>query len=79
MSKSLPASASLEQLKKQAKDLLSAFKDDDPSAVSRFRQHLPRLTNHTAPRLSDAQLVVAREYGFASWSKLKAHVQAAPR
>ena len=31
-----------------------------------------------AATLADAQHAVAREYGFASWPKLKAHVEAAP-
>src|SRR5262245_14641575 len=29
-------------------------------------------------KLSDAQLVVARQYGFLSWAKLKAHVESMP-
>ena len=39
--------------------------------LSRLRAQNPNAT------LSDAQHVLAGEYGFASWPKLKAHVEAA--
>lgn len=83
MPKSLPATPSLKQLRKQAKDLLSSFQQNDTTAADRFQQHLPRPTNaspfissETTVNLSDAQLVIAREYGFASWPKLKLYVEA---
>jgi hypothetical protein len=43
------------------------------------KELLPAL-RRTAPdcRLADAQRVLASEYGFSSWSELKAHVQALP-
>jgi hypothetical protein len=50
----------------------------DSDAVLRFRVAHPRINPSAAPdqaRLSDAQLVLAREYGFASWQKLKRHVE----
>jgi ankyrin repeat protein len=82
MPKSLPAAPSLKQLRKQAKDLLSSFQQNDAAAADRFKQHLPRPANAspatssvTTVNLSDAQLVIAREYGFASWPKLKIHVE----
>jgi hypothetical protein len=81
MSKSLPATPNLEHLRKQAKDLLAAYQDDDSTAVSLFQQHLPRsvgalpANRPSGFKLSDAQLVLAREYGFPSWPKLKSHVQ----
>jgi hypothetical protein len=41
------------------------------------RQRLRRLQLHEpGAQLADAQHAVAREYGFASWPKLKAHVDA---
>ena len=83
MSKSLSAAPSLKQLRKQAKDLFSSFQQNDTAATDRFQQHLPRLANVspvttsvTTVNLSDAQLVIAREYGFASWPKLKLHAEA---
>ncbi len=49
---SLPAAVSLEQLRKQAKDLRRA-------------RSIP---------LAEAQLLIARRYGFASWPRLRAYV-----
>ena len=45
----------------------------------RFRQQDPRsgLAEHLS--LADAQLVIAREYGFESWAKLKNRVEASAR
>jgi len=39
------------------------------------KEHLTRLkADHPATKLAEAQLAVAREYGFTSWRALKAHV-----
>lgn len=62
----------LEQLKKQAKDLLKAWRKGDSAALSRvavldFQQHTPRL--HLA------QLIIARELGYSGWTQLKAWVE----
>lgn len=73
MSKSLPPKPNLEQLKKQAKSLLASFHNNDATAASLFNQHLPLPKDKI--QLSDSQLVLAREYGFSSWAKLKAHVE----
>lgn len=77
MSKSLPARPNLEQLKNQAKDLHKSLKSGDSFGLDRFRQIQPKRANTTGASfsLSDAQLVIAREYGFASWTKLKEHVE----
>jgi ankyrin repeat protein len=69
----LPAAANLEQLRKQAKDLLRAHRAGDPGAVERFTASHPAPAE--PPRLTDAQLVVAREYGFPSWPRLNAYVR----
>src|SRR6266536_4418215 len=81
MSKSLPPRPNLEQLKNQAKELLKHCKAGDPEALKRFQEHHPQSYNDTESVgrfrrlvLSDAQLVIAREYGFASWPKLKEQV-----
>src|SRR5437868_1736904 len=63
----LPLRASLEQLRKQAKDLLRLVRKGDSSATARMRDHKPLLD---APKLADAQFVIAREYGFESWTRL---------
>jgi len=69
----LPRQPSLEQLRKQAKDLLESYRSGVPAAgaeVNRFASH----RNDVPFALSDAQRVIARAYGFASWPKLKAFV-----
>jgi ankyrin repeat protein len=70
--RNLPPDPSLEQQKKQAKELLHALRAGDVDARARFRRHLPDKPRLT---LADAQLVLAREYGFESWARLKAHIE----
>jgi ankyrin repeat protein len=65
----LPARPDLGQLHHQAKDLLRAAQRGDPDAVARISAVSGRLI------LSSAQLALAREYGFASWAKLKLEVE----
>jgi ankyrin repeat protein len=68
----LPGEASLEQLRKQAKDLLRGIRAGDAAARAEMAGRYP---GGTAPfSLSEAQLAVARRYGFASWARLKQHV-----
>jgi ankyrin repeat protein len=74
--RNLPPNPSLDQQKKQAKELLRALRAGDTDARARFRQHLPDKPRLT---LADAQLVIAREYGFASWALLKAHIEQGER
>jgi hypothetical protein len=76
---SLPARPSLEQLRKQAKELLKAYRADDPAAVARLHSHHPRGASENRVALADAQLILAREYGFPSWAKLKHHVASLQR
>lgn len=64
----LPARPDLDQLKHQAKDLLQAAQSGDDAATARIRAVSGQL------KLASAQLAVAREYGFASWAKLKIEV-----
>src|SRR5262245_27126718 len=63
----------LDQLKRQAKDLLKAFVAGDAAAVAEVNAHYGRATAATFA-LSDAQLVLARAHGYESWPKLKAYV-----
>ena len=63
----------LEQLKRQSKELLAAFRAADVAAVN----EVTALYDDPEPvtfALHDAQLVIARSYGFDSWPKLKAYV-----
>jgi hypothetical protein len=68
----LPARPSFEQLQKQAKDFIRQYRAGDPDAAERFRVARPS----SAFTLADAQFVIAREYGFESWAKLKRHIEA---
>lgn len=65
----LPDRPDLDQLRRQARELLRAATRDEPSAVARLRAVSDRVT------LSAAQLAVAREYGYRNWSALKAEVE----
>ena len=76
---SLPERPSLEQLRKQAKELLKNYRADDDAAAARFRAHRPRVSSEKSAALADAQFVLAREYGFASWAKLKHYVESLQR
>ena len=68
----LPARPNLEHLKKQARQLLRGILQEDASAVDRFRE--AQVTHAPTVRLAQAQLVIAREYGFHSWANLKIQV-----
>jgi hypothetical protein len=69
-SKSLPARPSLESLRKQAKKLARDIAAGDAGAIARARAHLPKVDLPLTQR--NAQLVIAREYGFAGWQDLTA-------
>ena len=79
----LPPRPHIEHLKKQAKDLLNAHRAGERAALERIAESLPALAGrtpeqvqHAALALHDAQSVIAREYGFRSWSELRAAVAA---
>lgn len=80
--RALPPNPDLEQYKKQAKELLKACTDAQPEALARIRNHHPRLLHapdleaeRTAFKLSDAQIVIAREHAFESWPKFAMHIR----
>jgi len=66
----------LDQLKRQAKELLDAFRAGEPDANAEVAAHY-RDSDRATFALHDAQLVIARAYGFESWPKLKAFVEGA--
>lgn len=76
----LPARPSLDQLRKQAKERLDEMRlaargtGSDATAVDAGAADVTNATGAANPRLSDAQLAVARDYGFASWPRLVHHV-----
>jgi ankyrin repeat protein len=71
----------LEQQKKQARELLRAVRAGNEAAIFRLRRHHSRWTTvdeatlRQLVALHDAQFVLAREQGFASWPKLKAYAE----
>ncbi len=71
----LPAHPNLEHLKKQARKLLREFLRDDPAAVARFRDAASAPPAGRSAKLADALHVVAGEYGFESWPRLKARLE----
>lgn len=77
--RALPASPNLEQQRKQARELLRAARAAEPEALRRLREHHPRFDESGRLALADAQLVIAREYGFASWPRLKAFIDQVSR
>jgi hypothetical protein len=63
----------VEQYKRRAKELLKCARLGDAKALGRFAEHHPEqdslLRQHPGIKLADAQLVVARDNGFASWPR----------
>lgn len=82
MTTRLPSSASLEQLRNQAKDILQAHRDSNPSCFPVLR-HLKQFEGSSDARilatevgLQQVQFALAMEYGFPTWTALKKHVEA---
>ena len=87
----LPSRPNVQQYKKQAKELLEAWKSGDSDARQRITTFHPRLSKlpqkkaqiessrPTALVLADAHLVLAREHGFESWPKFSGHIEALNR
>ena len=80
--KRLPSHPNLDHLKYQAKDLLKAHAVRSPEAAQRIREFHPRFHRASDPEifdvrlsLNEAQLTIAREYGFPSWTRLKRHIE----
>ncbi len=78
----LPSNPNLDHLKYQARDLLKEHTARTPGVAQRVREFHPHFSKATDAEifdarlsLSDAQLAIAREYGFTSWARLKAHIE----
>jgi catechol 2,3-dioxygenase-like lactoylglutathione lyase family enzyme len=76
----------LENLKKQAKLILRRHRERHDLVAAQIRAHLPRFLNSpdseilaASFKLSDAQQIVARQHGFASWQALKTGRSHTPR
>jgi ankyrin repeat protein len=69
MPKTLGPRANLDTLRKDAKRWLKALRNGDPAAAERLRAAWPDAPGQ--PALREVQHALAREFGFASWAKLK--------
>lgn len=81
MTTSLPERPDLDQLRRQAKDLLKAQKKGDPQVCTLLR-NLHRFSRSTHAdilsadlKLNEVQFALALEYGFSSWNALKQHIE----
>jgi ankyrin repeat protein len=63
----------VEQLRKQAKELVKAARDDDERVLARIHRHAPE---RERVLLADAQVTLAREHGYPSWPALVAAADA---
>ena len=80
VSRGLPAQPHLDVPKQQARDLLRQCKAKLIDALDRVRHQQSKYNTAdddalaTQLKLSDAQFVIAREYGFSSWRQLKERI-----
>jgi nucleotide-binding universal stress UspA family protein len=80
VSRGLPAQPHLDVPKQQARELLRQCKAKSTDAIDRVRHQHPKFKRadedviSTQLKLSGAQLVIAREYGFSSWTQLKERI-----
>lgn len=73
----LPDKANLEHLKNQARELQRLVREGNGEAIAAVREHHPRpdVALSRPCTLADAQLVLSRSYGFASWPRIKRHLK----
>jgi ankyrin repeat protein len=83
---SLPYRATLPEYQQQAQALSEALKSGDEAAAWRFKWLHPRFRGKSVADVraatldvTDAQLVVAHEYGFENWADLAAFTEAVGR
>ena len=73
----LPVRPDLEQVRRQAKELLRAIRAGDDTAIAELREHHPSPPAAADIQLADAQLALARSYQVSSWTRLVQAVQLA--
>jgi hypothetical protein len=73
--RSLPANPNLEMQRKLAKALARDYWRGQSGAIERVRAAHPKPPAPQDLVLSDAQLVIAREYGFTGWTQLKRKIE----
>lgn len=81
VSRQLPRRPHLDVPKREARELLASWREGELEAFERIRHRHPKFKETTdagisvaAFKLSDAQRVVASEYGFANWAALKLRI-----
>ena len=67
--RSLPTATNLEAIKKEARKLLRAVRQNDVARAQQYRA-FDVLESSSHVTLPDVQYVVARHYGFKSWANL---------
>src|SRR5213596_2589584 len=83
VSRGLPEKPRIDVPKREARTLLKEWRAGLPEALERIGRRHPRFQK-TDPAaistgkflLNDAQLVIAREYGFSNWAQLKERINA---
>lgn len=70
----VPSHASLQDLGKEARKLLHDLRHGHASALEHYHS-LDPLAGAYQARLADAQYIIARKYGFASWQLLKRRIE----
>ena len=78
MSRSLPSQRNLDDIRKEARELLYDLRRWDAAALRRHYS-LDCEAGKFPARLADAQYIVAREYGYRSWQKLKQRLEGNPQ
>ena len=68
------SSQNLDDIKKQARNLLHALQQGDALAISRYYS-IDSHADVSRPRLVDAQYIIAREHGYSSWLELTEHIE----
>jgi ankyrin repeat protein len=74
----LPAFATVARLKRHAKQLLKKYRENPSLSEELIARHCPDDLGLDF-KLADAQRVIAREYGFDSWTKLKRYLESRPQ
>jgi ankyrin repeat protein len=75
----LPRDPSIKHLRKQAKTLQKQAVAGDSEAAALVRELHPNAPEPARVKRTDAQLVLARSYGFQSWPRLREHVETLER
>lgn len=69
----VPSQANLEAMKREARDLLHALRQQDAAALRRYHS-IDALASLSQPSLADAKYIIAHEYGYSSWQNLRTHL-----